>query len=227
MLPQTNLDAGQRRALITRETVIERPVLCPELRLHLITDVCPLWQAREPDLEALDLPPPYWAFAWAGGQALARFLLDRPELVAGKRVLDFGSGSALEGIAAALGGAAYVLAADLDPFAEDAARLNAALNGVTLDTTTRDVVAEPVLAGGWDLVLAGDVFYDAESAAPIVVWLRALAAAGAEVLAGDPARGPLVRSGVGLVPLAEYDAPADVDVGGRFTKRTTVYRLVP
>ncbi|MCK6545714.1 50S ribosomal protein L11 methyltransferase [Myxococcota bacterium] len=214
-----------RRALITEHAIITRPFLCPELELHLVTPACALWRATERDLEALGLPPPFWAFAWAGGQALARFVLDHPDRVADRRILDFGSGSALEGIAAMMRGARAVLAADLDPFAEDAAALNAALNGVTLDTTTRDLVGD--LSERWDLVLVGDLFYDASVAAPIITWLEALAARGTEVWIGDPSRGPLDASGARLEALAVYDAPADVDVGGVMTKRTTVHRLVP
>lgn len=211
--------------MIIEQSLIARPVLCPELQLHLVTPACALWRATERELEALGLPPPFWAFAWAGGQALARFVLDHPERVRDRRVLDFGSGSALEGIAAMLGGARDVLAADLDPFAEDAALLNAALNGVSLATTTRDVVGE--LTDAWDLVLVGDLFYDTAVAAPIITWLEALVARGTEVWIGDPSRGPLDASGAKLEALAVYDAPADVDVGGVMTKKTTVHRLLP
>ena len=117
-------------AFIRENTAIESPALLPELRFHLASEITPLWEASEEILAERGLPPPFWAFAWAGGQALARYILDHPETVAGKRVLDFASGSGLSAIAAAKAGAAHVLANEIDPFACEAIRLNAALNGV-------------------------------------------------------------------------------------------------
>lgn len=204
-----------------QQTVIAAPILCPELRLHLVTDACKLWTATDAELEALDLPAPYWAFAWAGGQALARYVLDHPEVVRGKDVLDFGSGGAIEGLAAMIGGARSVLAADIDPYAQTAAELNAALNHVSLHTTTEDLIGVPDPA--WQVVLAGDVTYDDEIAAQVRAWLQGLARAGATVLLADPGRGFLDTTGFEAV--GTYEAPADVDADGTHRVRTTVYAV--
>ena len=211
---------AERIALIRAETVVAAPVLCPELRLHLVTDACPLWRATEEDLERLQLPAPYWAFAWAGGQALARYVLDHPELVRGRRVLDFGSGGAIEGVAAARAGATSVLCADIDPFAASVAELNGALNGVPLETTTDDLVGQPVEA---EVVLAGDVTYDVEMARAVRAWLEGEAARGRTVLVADPGRGFLDTTG--FEEIAAYEAPSDVDADGSHLVRTPVYRL--
>lgn len=204
---------------VTRHTAIDRPLLCPELRLHLITPRCDLWRATEDQARALGLSDPYWAFCWAGGQALARYILDHPERFVGRRVLDFGAGGAVEGIAAARAGAS-VLAADIDPVATSIARDNARLNGVTLETTTDDLIGTH---GSWDVVLAGDVCYEEELAGRVFGWLSELAREGVEVLIGDPRRGYLDESA--LERAAVYDAPADNDPGGRHLTPTPVYRL--
>jgi predicted nicotinamide N-methyase len=214
-------DDAARAALIRAETVVASPLLCPELRLHLITDACRLWTATDPELEALALPAPYWAFAWAGGQALARHVLDHPALVQGKVVLDFGAGGAVEGLAAARAGAAEVWAADIDPYADTAARLNAALNGLHLETTTEDLIGQ--VDPAWSVVLAGDVTYDAPMAARVRSWLVALAARGVLVLLADPGRGFLDTAGFEV--LGEHEAPADVDADGTHRVTTRVYRV--
>ena len=121
---------------VERNTAIAAPPLLPEIRLHLATEITPIWQATEETLARSGLPPPYWAFAWVGGQALARYLLDHPEIVAGRSVLDFGAGSGLVAIAAAKAGAASVLAAEIDHFAAAAIAANATLNGVAITVTT-------------------------------------------------------------------------------------------
>ena len=139
--------SSARQALIREQTVVDRPYLVPEVALHLVTDRCPLWRATDADLEALALPAPYWAFAWAGGQALARYVLDEPEVVKGKAVLCFGAGGGVEAVAAALAGAARVVASDIDPFAVDALRMNARLNGVTLEVTDADLLGQPSTGG--------------------------------------------------------------------------------
>src|SRR6266851_9377973 len=140
---------------IRHNTAIVAPPLVPEIRLHLATEVTPIWQATEETLAQGAVPPPYWAFAWAGGQALARYLLDHPETVEGRAVLDFGAGSGLVAIAAAKAGALSVTAADVDPFAAAAIAANAALNGVAIEVVTTD------LSDGdkrfWKLVNAGDI----------------------------------------------------------------------
>ena len=201
-------------------TVTAKARLCPEIQLHLVTAECPLWKATEDEAAALGLVEPYWAFSWAGGQALGRYVLDHTEVVRDKDVLDFGAGGAVEGIAAARAGA-RVLAADIDPMALEAARLNAALNGVSLDVTADDLVGR--VSRAWDVVLAGDVFYGTEMAKPTLAWLCALADRGTLVLIGDPDRGFLDTTG--LDPVVRYDAPADNDADGSFLRPTTVYRV--
>jgi predicted nicotinamide N-methyase len=208
------------RETILRHTAIAPARLCPSIRLHLVTGECPLFRATEEEAARAGLVEPYWAFSWAGGQALARYVLDHPEVVRGRSVLDFGAGGAVEGIAAAICGAT-VLAADIDPMAVEATHLNAELSGVQLGTTTEDLVGRYDRA--WDVVLAGDVFYGYEMATPLVTWLRGLASRGASVLIGDPDRGFLDTRG--LEPLARYDAPADNDADGSFLRPTTVYRI--
>jgi predicted nicotinamide N-methyase len=210
------------RDTILRHTMIAPARLCPEIRLRLITAECPLWRATEEEARAAGLVEPYWAFSWAGGQALARFVLDRPELVRDKTVLDFGAGGAVEGIAAALAGG-RVLAADIDAMATAAASVNAELNSVSLDTTTDNLVGEEALS--FDVVLAGDVFYGTDMAKPTLEWLRTLARAGSVVLIGDPDRGFLDTAG--LERLARFEAPADNDADGSFLRPTTVYRVTP
>ena len=192
----------------------------PEVRLHMADDATELWTRTEAELGILNLAPPFWAFAWAGGQALARYLLDHPEEVRGARVLDFASGSGLVGIAAALAGAARVEATDVDGFAASAIALNAAENGVAVHARGDDVVGRDE---GWGAVLAADVFYERDTAGAVTPWLRGLARRGARVLVGDPGRSYFDSSGFEL--LATYDVPVlrsleDVDV-----KRSGVWRV--
>jgi len=157
------------RDFVLANTVPAASPLVPEIKLHLATEVTPLWQATEAALERHQLPPPYWAFAWAGGQALARHLLDHPELVAGRRVLDFGAGCGIVAIAAAKAGA-RVAAAEIDSFAVAALSLNSAANGVDLAIETGDVLAQD--GGGWDVILAGDMCYERPLAERLLVWLE-------------------------------------------------------
>ncbi|MGF1610224.1 MAG: methyltransferase [Kiloniellales bacterium] len=184
---------GDPAAFVRANTLVQGTPLVPEIVLHLASEVVPLWQATEEELAQQGLPPPYWAFAWAGGQALARYLLDNPAMVAGKRVLDFAAGSGLQGIAAARAGAAAVTAAEIDPFAVAAIRLNAALNEVEIDVIEHDLVGR---SSAWDLILAGDVCYERPMAERVFAWLQALAAEGAEVLLGDPGRTYLPKAGL-------------------------------
>ena len=172
-----------RAAFIRANTRLLAPRLVPEIVLHQADALVPLWRATEPDLEAMGLPPPYWAFAWAGGQALARYLLDNPQTVAGKTVLDFGSGSGLCAIAAAKAGAARIVAAEIDDFAHHAIALNAEANGVAIAIESRDCVGidDPT----WQIVIAGDVCYEQPLAGRVAAWLAALARR-ATVLIGDP-----------------------------------------
>ena len=207
---------------VRRNTVVAAPPLLPEIRLHLAAAITPIWQASEASLARDAVPPPFWAFAWVGGQALARFLLDHPEEVAGRDVLDFGAGSGLVAIAAAKANAASVIAAETDPFAAAAIALNAALNGVTIAIVTADIVdRDPAI----QIVLAGDVCYERPMAERVLPWLRRLAARGAVVLIGDPGRAYLPRSG--LVERARYMVPTTRELEDRDEKETIVWRLLP
>lgn len=191
----------------------------PEIRLHLADEAHDLWKRTEEELAEIGLPPPFWAFAWAGGQGLARYVLDHPEVVRGRRVLDFASGSGLVAIAAAKAGAAEVLAADIDPFCEAAIRLNAKANGVTVGFCGEDQIGRD----GWDVVLAGDVFYDRPFAERLMPWFKALKARGAEILVGDPGRAYLPKTG--LEKLAVYQVPVTRALEDAEVKRTTVWRV--
>jgi predicted nicotinamide N-methyase len=204
-------------------TAVEAPPLVPEIRLHLATEITPIWQASEESLARGAVPPPYWAFGWAGGQALARYLLDHRETVAGRSVLDFGSGSGLVAIAAAKAGARRALAADIDPFAAAAIAANAALNDVRVDVATADMVgtADP----RWEVVTAGDVCYERDMAERIVPWLRALAGKGALVLLGDPGRAYLPAAG--LVEHARYLVPTSRELEDRDARDTVVWQVQP
>jgi len=208
--------------VIMEQSSLSRPWLCPELRLHLVTPDCALWRAGQAELDALGIPDPYWAFCWPGGQALARYVLDHPERFKGKRVLDLGAGSGVCALAAARVGAGRVLAADIDPWAVAAVELNARLNQLLVEVTTEDLVASA--PEGWDVILAGDMCYEAAASQRHLRWLGR-AARCAEVLAADPGRGWL-REGEGVHLVAEWMAPADVDNGGRYLVSTGVFRIV-
>ena len=208
--------------LVRANTRLVAPFLCPELRLHLVTEDCPWWRSTPEQLEAQGVDEPFWGFAWAGGQALARYLIDRPQRVSG-RVLDFGAGCGICGLGAARAGAAQVLAADIDPICEAACRLNADANGLLLETCTRDLLGRPVDKElGVALVLAGDMTYEAHLTRCALGWFRELEARGVPVLIGDPGRGFLDG---GLEALASYDAPADNDGRGQWLRETTVWRV--
>jgi predicted nicotinamide N-methyase len=210
-------------AFVRRNTVIAAPPLVPEIRLHLATEVTPIWLATEESLARDGLPPPFWAFAWAGGQALARYLLDRPEMVAGRDVLDFGSGSGLVAIAAAKAGAARVGAAEIDPFAAGAIAANAALNNVEIG-----MIGDNLLDGddgGWPVVTAGDVCYEQPMAERTIAWLRRRAAGGALVLLGDPGRAYLPKSG--LCERARYEVPTSRELEDRECRECTVWEVLP
>jgi predicted nicotinamide N-methyase len=209
------------RTFILENTVLMSPPHVPEIRLHLASEAHDLWLKTEEDLEKIGLPPPFWAFAWAGGQGLARYILDHPETVAGKTVLDFASGSGLVGIAARLSGAADVLAADIDPWAASAMALNAAENRVVIRSTADDQIGNVV---GADVVLAGDVFYDRDFAAALVPWFTRLAGEGKLVLVGDPGRSYLPKDR--LKSLAVYQVPVTRALEDSEVKKTTVWRFV-
>jgi predicted nicotinamide N-methyase len=207
---------------IRRETRPAPVPLVPELRLYQATDAAALWDVAVRDPAGWpDLP--YWAIPWAGGQALARHLLDHPALVAGRSVADFATGSGLVAIAAARAGAARVVALDLDPIAGAAVALNAAENGVTVDFRLGDAIGAPL--DGVEVVLAGDIFYERSLAERALPWLRALAARGALVLAGDPGR--IYSPREDLPEVAIHEAPAVAGVEGRDVMRTWVLRIDP
>ena len=205
---------------IEANTFVGTAPLVPEVRLHLASEITPIWQASEDWLESRGLPPPFWAFAWPGSQALARHVLDHPALVAGRRVLDFASGGGLAAIACAMAGAAQVEAAEIDPIATDAIRLNAALNGVPVVAVTGDVVGQ---AGRWDLILCGDVCYEAPMTGHILPWLRHLSTTTAEVWIADPGRTYLPADG--LTTFATYEVTTTLELEDRLTRTTRLMRL--
>ncbi len=209
-------------AFIRANTQLLAPPHTPEIRLHLATELVPIWQKTEEELAAIGVPPPFWAFAWAGGQALARHVLDHGDSVRGRRVLDFASGSGLSAIAAAKAGATHVLATEIDHFAIAAIGLNAAVNGVSVEATLEDMIGRDE---GWDTVLAGDVCYEREMAARVFAWLRALAGRGALVLMGDPGRNYLPSSN--LVEIAVYDVQTTRELEDREVRRTKVWQILP
>jgi predicted nicotinamide N-methyase len=205
---------------VAAQTVVSRAPLVPEIALHLASEITPIWQATEAWLAEQNIEPPFWAFAWPGGQALARAVLDDPALVAGKRVLDFAAGCGIAAIAAAQAGAVMVEAAEIDPLALAAVRLNAALNGVAVATPPGDVVGAPCR---WDVIFAGDVCYEAPMTSHILPWLRGLVAAGAEVLIADPGRAYLPKAG--LAPIARYSVPTTRELEDRESREVTIHRL--
>lgn len=207
-------------AFIRENTRILAPSHVPELQLHLADDAVSLWELTEEQLGELGLPPPFWAFAWAGGQALARYLLDHPHVVRGKSVLDVASGSGLVAIAAMKAAAASALAVDIDVFAAHAARLNAALNGVHVETSSADPVGAATDA---DVVLVGDLFYDRDIAPRALDWLIGLHRSGKSVLIGDPGRTYLPRDK--LDQIAAYDIPVTRALEDAELKRAAVWRL--
>ena len=197
----------QRRQFIQGHTTLGPAPFVPEIVLHIGGESMPLWEAAYFADDRLPVPPPMWAWPWAGGQALARYVLDAPGLVRGRRVLDVGTGGGIVAIAAALVGAAEVTAADIEPYAIAACRLNADANGVAITTWEDDPVGRD---DGWDVILAGDVWYEADLAAHFEPWLRSLAARGALVLTGDLGRAYLPAAG--LTELARYVVPTLVDL---------------
>ena len=209
------------QTFILDNTDLMCPPPVPENRRHLATEAHELWLKTAADLERIGLPPPFWAFAWAGGQGLARYVLDHPDMVAGKRVVDFASGSGLVAIAAKRAGAADVMAADIDPWAQTAVALNAAENGVGVRFTGEDLIGAATDA---DVLLAGDVFYDKDFAAALIPWFSRLAGEGKLVLVGDPGRSYCPKDR--LEELAVYQVPVTRALEDSEVKRTTVWRFV-
>ena len=204
-------------AFIHDNSQLLAPPLVPEIQLHLASEVIPLWRKTEEELAEIGVPPPYWAFAWAGGQALARYVLDHPEIVAGKRVLDFGAGSGLVALAAARAGAAHVVAADIDPFAIAAIARNATVNNVTIETVTDDLIGGAKI---FDLILVGDMCYERPLAERLMAWLKS---SPAQVLLGDPGRSYFPKAG--LTQLASYSVPTTRELEDREIRETGVWHL--
>jgi len=209
-----------RRDFVVANTRLVAPPLVPELRLWLADEAAPIWRRTEEELGAMGLPPPFWAFAWAGGQALARYTLDHPDIVAGQRVLDFASGSGLVAIAAARAGARATEASDLDAFAIAAIEANAAENRAVVLPRLEDLVGTDE---GWDAVLAGDVAYEKDMAAAVADWLEALSRRGATVLVGDPRRAYLALDR--LESVIEYRVPVTRELEDSEIKWTGVFRF--
>lgn len=207
-----------RTAFIRQETRLLPVPHAPEIHLYLADEAVDLWKRTEEELAEMGLPPPFWAFAWAGGQALARYILDHTEIVRGQRVLDFASGSGLVGIAAMKAGATSVDATDIDAFAIASIALNAAENNVTLNPHQGDVIGRDE---GWDVICAGDVCYERDMAERVTDWLYGLAQRGATILIGDPGRSYLPRTR--LRELADYQVPVTRTLEDSDVKRTKVW----
>jgi predicted nicotinamide N-methyase len=211
---------GERRDFIVQHTRLLPVPHAPEISLYVADEATALWQKTEDELGEIGLPPPFWAFAWAGGQALARYILDHPEIVQGKSVLDFASGSGLVAIAAAKAGAQAVFATEIDDFALDAIAINARANQADVTVIGGDRIGSDE---GWDVVLAGDVSYERDMAGRVTSWLQALHERGATVLIGDPGRSYLARNR--LEQIAEYRIPVSRDLEDMDIKKTGVWRF--
>ncbi|PYC64794.1 nicotinamide N-methylase [Streptomyces tateyamensis] len=223
MLSHLENPAAADGAFIRTATRLGPVPFVPEISLYMAEDAIELWETTERERGREGLPPPFWAFAWAGGTGVARYVLDHPELVTGRRVLDLAAGSGLVGIAAALCGAGEVLAAEIDSYAVAAIGINAEANGVAvtgLDADLLDGDGAPA-----EVVLAGDVFYEREMAARFLPFLERAQARGATVVVGDPGRAYLPRHR--FTALAEYQVPVVADLEDASVKRTTVWRLNP
>jgi predicted nicotinamide N-methyase len=208
-----------RADFIRASTVIAAHALVPEIRLHLATEITPIWQATEAWLAETGTEPPFWAFAWPGSVAMARRILDDPSIVAGRRVLDFAAGCGLAAIACAMAGAASVEAAEIDPLAVASIRVNAALNGVVVEAPEGDIVGADCR---WDLILCGDVCYEAPMTAHILPWLR-LMAANAEVWVADPGRAYMPREG--LVAMDRVVVPTTMELEDHPHRLVTLWRM--
>ena len=217
----TNTAALDPEAFIRAHTPLGRAALVPEQNQYLATEITPIWQATETWLAQENIAPPFWAFAWPGGQVMARHILDAPSLVAGRRVLDFAAGGGIAALAAARAGAAHVEANEIDRLAVAAIRLNAAQNGLAVQATFGDIVGSTCR---WDMILAGDVCYEAPMTRHIMPWLRGMADQ-AEIWVADPGRAYL--PGQGLETLAEYAVDTTLELEDQPQRRTVLYRLRP
>lgn len=216
----TILDAGAAETFIRSNTLLTTARHVPEIQLHLATEITSIWQATETWLAERNIDPPFWAFAWPGGQALARHILDNPGLVAGKRVLDFAAGGGVAAIACAMAGAADVEASEIDSLALAAIGLNAAVNGVCV-RLAGDIVGA---ACRWDLILCGDVCYEAPMTSHIMPWLQRLTAA-AEVWIADPGRAYLPKTGLGR--MASFRIETSLELEDRASRDVALYRVLP
>jgi len=210
---------------IRTNTALEAPAMVPEFRLWLASEYVPIWQATEAWLEEQNVDPPYWAFCWPGGQAVARYLLDNPSLVAGKRVIDFAAGSGVSSMAAARCGAASVVANDIDRLSLIAASLNASANGLSIETSSEDWLAGAPGSPEADVVIAGDVCYEREMSVQALAWLRSHAEKGRLVLLGDPGRNYF--SAQGLEERGRYAIPTTLQLENRGMRETVVWRVLP
>jgi len=206
-------------AFIQAHTILAHAPLVPEIMLHLATEITPIWQASETWLQQANIEPPFWAFAWPGGQALARHVLDHPETVRDRRVLDFAAGCGIAAIACAMAGAAKTEAAEIDAMAVAAILANARANHATVCTLAEDVVGRPCR---WDLILCGDVCYEAPMTKHIMPWLRRMAKV-CEVWIADPGRAYLPAHG--LVLLGEYAVPTSLELEDRTLRTTRLYQM--
>ena len=212
-------DLSARKAFIIANTRLQRPPHAPEIALYLADEITPIWRMTEEALGQMGVPPPFWAFAWAGGQGVARYVLDHPHEVAGRTILDLATGSGLVAIAAMKAGAASVLGADIDGFCQAAVELNAAANDVVVRYTAENLLEAP--PPPVDVILAGDIAYERPMAERAFAWLRTAHEAGIRVLVGDPGRSYFPRDG--LVQLAEYQVPTTRELEDMEVKKTGVW----
>jgi len=220
-MTETGRRNGSPRDFIVEHTVLAASPLVPEVQLHLASELVPLWQMTEEELSAAVVEPPFWAFAWAGGQALARYALDNPAVVRGRRVLDLGAGSGLVAIAASLAGASQVTASDPDAYAQASIELNAEANGVAVPEILGDCIG--TTGDVWDVILVGDVFYERALTERLEPWLRGLVGGGVDVLVGDPRRTYLPREGI--EELAHYTVPTSRELEDTDIRNARVWRL--
>lgn len=213
-----------RVQFILDNTTVVAPAHLPEIRLHTASSAHELWHKTEDELQEIGLPPPFWAFAWAGGQGLARYVLDNPSVISSKNVLDFASGSGMVAICACLGRATQVMANDIDPFCQAAMSLNAEANAARMEFDGRDLLELPVSAcAGFDVILAGDVFYDSAMAERVLGWMSGLKTLGKTILVGDPGRSyfPAER----MARLAEYSVPSTLELEDNTIKLVSVWEF--
>ncbi|HMF69087.1 MAG TPA: methyltransferase [Phyllobacterium sp.] len=213
-------ESDRYRRFVLANTILQSPPHVPEIKLYLADEAHDLWHRTEDELATIGLPPPFWAFAWAGGQGVARYVLDHRQTVEEAVVLDFASGSGLVGIAAAMAGATRVIACDIDPFARPAIELNADANQAAIEIRVDNLIGSD---DGWDVVLAGDVFYEEPLAGLLIPWFTGLAKRGANVIVGDPGRSYFPKNL--LESLEVYSVPVTRILEDADVKQTTVWRF--